>query len=407
MLGPHGDYGELFRVASEGLLGNVVELDSGPYLRAGRGQFSGLWTRDFCFAAQGLLELGRGDVVAHHSSVLLARQRAHDGLVPRLMDSVSPAYMRVAWHCGGRFLPARFRALPLRDALIAEYRSEHGVEAVDSNLLVLAAALAYVERTGDRAWWERHEARLVRAYRYYERLLAGDLIVQPPFSDWQDSARREGKTFYTNLLYYLVTARLESSAIFGIDRRRAAHIRTRLHATFFDAGSGLYFAVEHQPHLSLDGILLALDGELLNASEAATLYAALKRHPLWTRHELPGWCTAPDYPNPWISRQTKLVGLRHYHDRLRWSWLTAFAAKVAAKMGDVTEARRILGHLRAWATRDGAVYEVYSAESPYLPWKSRLYTSERHFSWGAGLIIEAVSARPSATGAIRRHDTSP
>lgn len=369
-----------------------MDLASGPYLSAGRGQFSGLWTRDFCFAARGLLDLGRGDVVANHLSALLSRQRASDGLVPRLMDSVSPAYLRVAWHCTGRFLPARWRVLPLGDALIAEYRSEHGVEAVDSNLLALSVAIEYVQRSGDHAFWQRHEPRLVRAYRYYDRLLVDDLIFQPAFSDWQDSARRSGKAFYTNLLYYLVTARLAASAAFGIDAKRARRVRSRLQEAFFDVSTGLYRSMEGQPYLSLDGVLLALDGELSNTAESAALYAALKHHALWARHGIPGWCTTPDYPNHWISIQTKLVRLRHYHDRLRWSWLTALSAKVAARMGDVAEAERIIEHLRAWAERDGAIYEVYSPDRPYLPWRSPFYTSERHFSWGAGLIVEALGA---------------
>lgn len=391
MLPSHDDLGELHRFASEGLLGNVVALSSGPHLSAGRGQFSGLWTRDFCFAAGGLLDLGRGDVVGNHVSTLLAKQRSSDGLVPRLMDSLSPAYLRVVWHCGARFLPAPLRARPLGDVLLAEYQSEHGVEAVDSNLLVLAAALSYVERTSDHAWWRRHERRLVRAYRYYDRLRDSDLVVQAPYSDWQDSARRSGKTFYTNVLYHLVTARLGPSAAFGIDGERARRIRARLRDAFFDSGTGLYRSVQGHPQLSLDGILLALDAELFDAAAASALYAALKRHALWQRHSIPGWCTTPDYPIQWISIPTKLVGLRHYHDRLRWSWLTALSAKVAAKMNDLTEARRILALLQARVVRDGAVYEVYSPEPPFEPWRSRLYASERHFSWGAGMIVEALA----------------
>jgi hypothetical protein len=69
-------------------------------------------------------------------------------------------------------------------------------------------------------------------------------------------------------------------------------------------------------------------------------------------------------------------------------------------MGDLTEARRILGQLQAWAARDGAIYEIYSPASPYSPWTSRLYTSERHFSWGAGLIVEAIAAVAKPLGAI-------
>lgn len=387
-----GEYAELFGRARATLLGNVVELASGPYLSAGGGQFRGLWTRDFCFAAPGLLELGRGDVVAHHLSGLLARQRASDGLVPRLMDSMSPAYLRVFWHCSGRWVPALARELPLTDALVAEYRSEHGVEAVDSNLLVLAAALAYVEKTGDGGWWARHEQPLLRAYRYYDALLDAELVVQPPFSDWQDSARRAGKTFYTNLLYADVTARLSRHAAFGIPPERARAIVARLHRAFFDAPSGLYRSVQGSPHLSLDGVLLALDRELVRGEAAAALYSALRRHALWTRHDAPGWCTTPDYPSRWISVQTKLVGLRHYHDRLRWSWLTALAAKVAARCGDLPEAQRLLALLQSLVARDGAIYEVYAPEPPYAPWRSRWYHSERDFSWGAGLIVEAVAA---------------
>src|SRR5215211_4094484 len=95
----------LFSVAAACLRGNVVELASGPYLCAGGGQFRGLWTRDFCFAARGVLELGRPDVVANHLSRLLAHRRQPDGLVPRLMDSISPAWLRVVWHCAGRVVP--------------------------------------------------------------------------------------------------------------------------------------------------------------------------------------------------------------------------------------------------------------------------------------------------------------
>lgn len=256
-------------------MGNVVELASGPYLSAGRGQFSGLWTRDFCFAAWGLLALGRADVVANHLSALLSHQRAGDALVPRLMDSLSPAYLRVVWHCGGRVLPARLRARPLGNALIPEYRSENGVQAVDSNLLVLATALEYVERSGDGAWWQRHEPSLVRAYRYYDRLLDDELVVQPPFSDWQDSARRSGKTFYTNVLYALVTARLAPRAAFGIGPERPRRLRDRLHQTFFDPPSGLYGSVQGQPQLSLDGMLLALDGGLFEAAQTTALFTRL------------------------------------------------------------------------------------------------------------------------------------
>ncbi len=381
--------------------GNFVELASGPYLSAGRGQFRGLWTRDFCFAARGLLELGRQDVVANHLSTLLGHRRPRDALVPRLMDSISPAWLRVAWHCAGRVLPLVPRQSPMGDSIRPEYQSEHGVEAIDSNLLVLLASLDYVTSTGDTDWWQRHEGALVEVYRYYERSIRDGLVFQNAYSDWQDSVRRSGSTFYTNVLYHRVTERLLPYSAFGIEADRSDRVRARIDAEFFDGQAGLYRSVRGHPQISVDGLLLALDlGYLpLGSRAAADLYRSLRSHVLWMGHDAPGCATSPDYPRPWVSLPTRVVGLSGYHDRARWSWLMALAAKVALKMGDPEEAHRILSLLQQMADRDGAIYEIYFPEAPYLPWRSRLYESEAHFSWGAGCAIEAVAeARRSAVG---------
>jgi hypothetical protein len=394
-------YDSLFSVASGCLAGNLVELASGAYLSAGRGQFRGLWTRDFCFAAGGLLELGRRDVVANHLGALLRCRRA-DGLVPRLMDSISPAWLRVAWHCAARVVPLVPRQGPMGDSIRPEYQSEHGVEAIDSNLLVLLASLDYVSRTGDTDWWQRHEGELVQVYRYYERWIRDGLVFQSAYSDWQDSVRRSGWTFYTNVLYHCVTERLLGYPAFELDAGRAGRLRGRIDAELFDRQAGLYRSVRGHPQISLDGVLLALDlGYVdLESRAAADLYRSLKTHALWLGHDAPGCATCPDYPRPWVSLPTRLVGLSGYHDRARWSWLMALSAKVALKMDDRDEAHRILSLLQEMADRDGAIYEIYFPHAPYLPWRSRWYESEAHFSWGAGCTIEAVAeARRAPTRA--------
>ncbi len=385
-------YDTLFSVASGSLRGNLVELASGPYLSAGGGQFRGLWTRDFCFAARGLLELGRGDVVANHLRGLLAHRRS-DGLVPRLMDSISPAWLRVVWHCAGRVMPLVPRQGAMGNSIRPEYRSEHRVEAVDSNLLVLLAALEYVKSTSDSAWWQRHEKALTDVYRYYERSLRDGLVFQNAYSDWQDSVRRSGWTFYTNILYHSVTERLQAHRAFEIDRGRSDDLRARIDARFFDSEVGLYRSVHGYPQISVDGLLLALDLGYLGpgTAAAADLYRSLRAHVLWVGHDAPGCPTAPDYPGQWVSFSTRLAGLAGYHDRARWSWLMALAAKVALKMNDVDEAHRILSILEQMAARDGTIHEIYFPHCPYLPWRSRFYESEAHFSWGAGCAIEAVA----------------
>jgi len=314
--------------------------------------------------------------------------------VPRLMDSVAPAWLRVARHCASRWMPLGLRELPLGDLLLPEYRSEHGVEAIDSNLLVLLTATEYVRVSGDTAWWERHERDLADIYGYYAPRVRGDLIEQPPFSDWQDSAQRRGRTFYTNLLYHVVTERLTPHRAFAIDRQRADRIHERIEAAFFDSELGLYRSVHGHPQVSLDGNLLALELGYLAAESrrAADLYRCLKTHALWSRDRVAGWNTVPAYPAHWISLSTRLVGLSGYHDRIRWSWLMALAAKMAFQMGDEAGANEILNRLEQMARRDGTIHEIYFQNSPYLPWRSRLYVSEADFSWGAACVVRAVNA---------------
>jgi hypothetical protein len=386
-------YDSLFSIAVDSLTRNIVELTGGPFLSAGRGQFRGLWTRDFCSSAPALLELGRADVVRNQLSALIRNRRAKDSLVPRLMDSLAPAWLRVARHCALRWVPLRSRELPLGDLLLPEYRSEHGVEAIDSNLLLLLTATDYVRGSGDTAWWERHERDLVDIYGYYAPRGRGELIDQPPFSDWQDSAQRRGRTFYTNLLYQVVTERLTPLRGFGIDGQRADRIRERIEAEFFDSERGVYRSVHAHPHVSLDGNLLALDLGYLagERGRAADLYRCLKTHELWSRNGVPGWNTVPDYPPQWISLSTRLVGLSGYHDRIRWSWLMALAAKVAFQMGDEPGAHDILSRLEQMARRDGTIHEIYFQNGPYLPWRSPLYVSEADFSWGAACVVRAVN----------------
>ncbi len=387
-------YDALLSIAVASLTRNITTLNSGSFLSAGRGQFRGLWTRDFCFAAPALLELGRADVVRNQLNALLGNRRASDSLVPRLMDSLAPAWLRVARHFAVRWVPFGVRELPLGELLVPEYRSEHDVEAIDSNLLVLLTATDYVRASGDVEWWKVHERELADVYDYYGSRLRKDLIDQPPFSDWQDSAERRGRTFYTNLLYQVVTERIAQHRAFGIEPERAARIRERIEAEFFDAEQGLYRSVPPLPHVSLDGNLLALDLGYwpADSGRAMDLYRALKRHALWSRDGMPGWNTNPEYPPRWISWSTRMVGLSGYHDRIRWSWLMALAAKVAFRVGDHAEADTILIRLGEMARRDGTIHEIYFQESPYLPWRSRLYVSEADFSWGAAYVVRAVNA---------------
>lgn len=395
------DFKELDQIAEKSLRHNIYPLKNGEFLAAGAHQFKSLWTRDFCFASRGLLKIGREDVVKRQLSLLLDHVRAEDGLVPRYMGSASHFLRRLTYVL---HLP-----IPLRDPLDPEYGPGGGGEgmAIDSNALVILAALDYVDQTGDREFWNRYEDAILRAYRFYEPHLdpADGLVVQGEFADWQDSVNRSGKTFFVNLLYAVVTERLAGHARFGITQEAIQARRKAITAAFADSASGLYLSIAGDAkHVSLDGNLLAIDlgYHAPGSPEAERLYQGLRKHPLWTSRDLPGFNTVERYPPEWIGSMAKLVNVADYHDDMYWSWLMALSAKTAGRMGDLAERDRILAGIERLARRDGSIVEVFEPQGDHRPvnrligvsWLAklgyRLYRAERPFSWGAGLVLDAI-----------------
>jgi glycogen debranching enzyme len=384
------NFADLRAVAERSLAGNIIELDSGPVLRAGSRQFQALWTRDFCFGARGLAAIGRADVVRSHLALLLAHLREADGLVPKYFDSLS-IYVRYFK------LTLLGKTSEVQEPLTPGFKA--GIpphESIDSNALVLLVADDYARRSGDRAWWDLHEPALVKAYRYYDPFLEGGILRQGAFADWQDSVNRAGWTFYTNILYAAASERLLEREAFGISRAALAQQREAIRQRFFEPATGLYHSIAGEPYVSLDGLLLAIDLGVFPAAsqEARALYAALQAHPLWTgKAGIPGFATFPNYPDAWVDPSVRWFGVRHYHDSVYWSWLLALSAKVAGTMGDDESRERILSRLEEAARRDGAICEIYHPDPELKPYRSRLYRPESPFSWGAGMILDALSAR--------------
>lgn len=144
--------------------------------------------------------------------------------------------------------------------------------------------------------------------------------------------------------------------------------------------------------ISLDTNLMILDDEkfLENKTQRQKLYKGLKYHPLWQNSYGPGLASYPHYPKSWRSLTTKISGLSHYHDEMYWSWLIAFAGKIAHRYGDFSAANLIFSSLQQLAIRDDAISEIYSP-APNLPkFKSKLYKSSSPFSWGSAMTLESL-----------------
>jgi hypothetical protein len=52
---------------------------------------------------------------------------------------------------------------------------------------------------------------------------------------------------------------------------------------------------------------------------------------------------------------------------------------------------KILDRLQELALQDQAIWEVYRNEEDLRPWESWLFKSEQDFSWGSGMILDALS----------------
>ncbi len=386
-------------IARASLSANLHAFGDKHYLSAGAQQFKGLWTRDFAWSTRGLLAMGRADVVKNQLELLLSNLRPGDHLLPRSLDSTDTK-LRVAMATAHQIIPFVPDSLPISDHLEPEFIDQYGQTAFDGNMMVVLAARQYVDATGDTAFWDAHKAQLADALSYYDAHTKDGLLVQPPYSDWQDSVKREGSSFYANLVYQRVLESVAGDPAFPGAKAKADALRTTIDATFKDPATGLYRSMAQGPQISLDGNLLALDLGYVNpdSAQGQQLFDALKKSPLWTAAEGPGFTTWPPYPSDQKSPIEKFVGLGGYHDTLYWSWEMALAAKVAGRMGDVQDAKAIVGRLESMASRDGAVAEVYQPKAGLPAEKTLLYASEKPFSWGSAFVIDALKALEPVLG---------
>jgi hypothetical protein len=380
-------------IARDSLRHNIHRLPSGEYVTAGAHQFNALWTRDFAYRVRPLLLLGKSALVRGQIELTLRYRRSQDGVLPKGFDN-RDRDNRSTYFSLRRLLPFLPDYLPLEDPLKPIYEDLNKSMAFDSNILLVMAALDYLDFSGDVAWWNGVEAQLVAVFRYYDKFFSASLLVQPAFSDWQDTVSRTGKVFLTNLLYYQVSQRLQRAhPNFEVSEEKVANLRQQMLAVFRPDLQQPFRAFDSGPYVNTDGNLLALDFGFYSAGseEAQQLYGVLKQHALWHQAGgIPGRVSEPAYPDAWKPDYVRNVGLGEYHDVLYWSWLMSLSAKVAYMMGDKAEGQRIFTAITAVAKRDHWIYEVY-ANRPGVPlFAGVLVDSEGPFTWGANFTLDLI-----------------
>lgn len=387
------EFGQNFTVlqdlASQALMTNLIRCSRGSYFRAGPNQFGSLWTRDFCHAVPGILALDSAKLnlaVRDHLSLLLNNLQIGTDLAPRMFDSFS-SKARVAAHTIFKPLALYKFIPPITDKLKPEYLSEHGTRALDSNILILRAAAAYLRKTNDLVFLKSHEPSFKRCLDFYQDKLQAGLVQQGKYEDWQDTAKRQGFSSYLNLLIYF-TLRDDLAVLQIKANTSSSSFKARIIEAFYDPPSGLLRGISGKDQISLESNLFAIRHNFWDSCELSSAHwEKLKKHPLLAV-DLPGRANFPDFPWHQISIPAHVVGLRHYHDALVWTWLVAESVSTAIAISDLEFAKTTLSRLQTTLNNAGGVCEILDISGK--PFANCFYRSEQPFTWAAGKILEAL-----------------
>ncbi len=211
-----------------------VRAEDGTWLftPAGSGKYSGMYTRDFCYAVEGAGRLIPPEEIAAAIDYLLARRR-DDGLMP---NRVEP---------DGRAVYVVNESMPTLDRPPTD-NAQFAVKLVD----------AYVDLTGDRELFLRHENALMDALETVPLSERGLVWIDPANAHsgygFTDTVGKTGEVLFSSLLYWeacMVLAKL--------CQRAAEHDGAH---TWFEAAE-LTARRRHEFRSDRDGMMRAARGD--------------------------------------------------------------------------------------------------------------------------------------------------
>jgi len=356
-------------------------------VHAGYRNFSESWARDFGFAAFGLLTLKEYDPIKQTLEAFFWHQTP-DGQLPVKLHSVGVVT---------RFLHSFFeREQPTEVLLKPKYLSGHGAPSLDGQALLVIAALAYSQETGNKVFLEDHWGELKAAMKWLENYLKGPegdpLLHQGAFADWADSIARRGRVLYTNIVYWKALSEmavaatqldLQPEAVYYFTR--AENVLRAINQHFWREDLGYFITSDELKQLSSDGNLLAIAWGLANHEQAERILKVMEEAKM--ADPVPTRVTYPSYPKQLIALENLLGGLASYHTSASWLWLGAWHIIALVGTSHLEEAQKLLARTLEVIVRDRQVHEVHAPSG--RPLSSIWYTPEAPLTWNAGMIIYA------------------
>jgi glycogen debranching enzyme len=356
-------------------------------VHAGYRNFSESWARDFGFAAYGLLALKQYAPVKETLEAFLWHQTAN-GQLPVKLHSVDVVT---------RFLHSFFgREQPNEMLLRPKYLSGHGAPSLDGQGLLVIAALAYAQESGNIGFLENHWAELRRAMEWLEHYRKGNqedhLLHQGAFADWADSIARHGRVLYTNIVYWKALSEMAIAATRlnmhqeAVDYYvKAEKVSRAIHKHFWRGDLGYFVTSDSLTQLSSDGNLLAVAWGLAKPEQAASILSVMETARM--AEPVPTRVTYPSYPRQLIALENILGGMANYHTSASWLWIGAWHVIALAKTGHMEQAGKLVARILEVIVQDRQVHEVHGLNGK--PLSSRWYTAEAPLTWNAGMVIYA------------------
>ena len=356
-------------------------------LHAGYRNFSESWARDFGFAAFGLLMLKQYNPVKETLEAFLWHQTP-DGQLPVKLHSMDVVT---------RFLHSFFGREQSTEMLLKpKYISGHGAPSLDGQALLVIAALAYTQESGNLKFLQDHWDELRLAMRWLETYRHSSdedpLLHQGAFADWADSIARRGRVLYTNVVYWKALSEMavaatrlelqEEAVNFFV---KAEKVSRAVQRHFWRGDLGYFVTSDELTQLSSDGNLLAIAWGLASRDQAEHILHVMETARM--AEPVPTRVTYPSYPRQLIALENLLGGMANYHTDASWLWIGAWHVIALVKAGRLEEAHKLVSRILRVLVEDRQVNEVHAPNGK--PLSSMWYTPEAPLTWNAGMIIYA------------------
>ncbi len=335
---------------------------------AGGTHFRNYWARDSCFASLAALSLGDRAIVKKNIDTFLRHQRS-DGAIP----------MRI----GARWIILPLLGLPSTQG-VSYTEDKRGHDVLDSNLLIVVAARAYVESVDDAKFKKTIIPRLEKSLEWASANAGEDgLLIEKSYSGWMDSVKKSGATLYSNLLFW--KALKDMAAITGVRKygQRAVAVRKSMMDVLWngeflddwvDGKKHNFFAIGEHALACLWGFF----------SEKKRLAIEKKLSSIPANHPP----SLPPYPRGVQSISMRLISMGGYHAAVQWLWVEAIRL-AAIKKNYPREYKIGMERLAASILHYGVCHEIYDMNG--APFRSLAYSSERPFAWTAAMFILAAN----------------